>query len=53
MFGDNMKQREGVEIGLGCGHPYVKPGERCELCGETLPSSLQDGLETTEEKTHE
>lgn len=35
-FKDTMQQKDGVQIGLACGHPNVKPGETCPLCGKTL-----------------
>ena len=34
---DAMNQRDGVAVGLGCGHPGVIPGAMCPLCGAQLP----------------
>lgn len=34
---DVMKMGDGLAIGLTCGHPHKKPGEKCELCGKVVP----------------
>jgi hypothetical protein len=30
---DKMAQRDAVNVALQCGHPNVKEGEKCPLCG--------------------
>lgn len=41
-FSDSMQQTDGVEVKVECGHPHVKPGETCPLCGKTLPKEDSD-----------
>jgi hypothetical protein len=32
-----LTQKDGVALGLACGHPHIQAGERCPLCGTDLP----------------
>ena len=34
---DILKQGDGVDVGLQCGHPNVQRGETCSLCGAVMP----------------
>lgn len=34
---DGMKQADGASVELACGHPGVKAGDVCPLCGMNLP----------------
>lgn len=38
-FGDRLNQNDGMMGELGCGHPDVRVGEKCPLCGQVLPGS--------------
>jgi len=33
---DGMAFGDGCAVQMQCGHPNKKPGEKCELCGETV-----------------
>ncbi len=37
MAQDQMKLGDQFAIRLECGHPNKNAGERCELCGKTVP----------------
>lgn len=41
---DAMKQTDGIAVSMECGHPGVKAGEVCQLCGKTLqPEASTNG----------
>ena len=41
-FGDRINMGDGTGMNLECGHPDMKPGDTCTVCGVVVPEPQMD-----------